>query len=199
MPERREPIMRGDYELVGSPVAPLHLEIDITTADELRGFVANEVFPTVMHAASDREVVVPRLSEDQDVTKMATSFGRNPYYSPDLSIGGFFGLRLTHGADESWKLRTMKSRYRHDGTQNRIMVRYMIDVLGGQLMQAKRVVQIIRSRPDEVFAQLLMTDDEVEPLKPDYKMYERPMNSQDCDKLRERIVTGLNRKQVVGR
>ncbi|HEY1063849.1 MAG TPA: hypothetical protein VGE30_00965 [Candidatus Saccharimonadales bacterium] len=199
MPGRQERMMRGDYELIGNPVAPLNLEISQEAAQDMHDYVARDFLPGVMHASPDNEVVVRELTETSDVTKMATSFGRNSYYSPDLDVGGFFGLRLTHTADESWKLRAMKSRYHHDGTPNRIMVRYLIDVMGGRLMQAKRVVQIIRTHSDDVFAKLLSEGDLDEPIKPQFKMYERPLNPQDCDALKERIATGLRRKQAIGR
>ncbi len=199
MAEQPARFMRGDYELVGSPVAPLNLEIGPETAQELHDHVAQNFFPEVMTLAGDNETVVREFNETRDVTKMAVSFGRNPYYSPDLGVGGFFGIRLTHQEDESWKLRAMKSRYHHDGTPNRIMVRYMIDVMGGQLMQAKRIVQVIRTRSDEVFAQLLAEGDIAEPVKPEFKMFERPLTADDCGDLKERIAMGLRRKQTIGR
>lgn len=172
--------MRDDYVLVGKELAPFQVELSYEPACELRDFIAQDYFPTLGTRAR-----VPHLDDESDKTMAAKSFGPHPDFGMDLDVAVYAGASLKHEMDNSWKLRLLTSRYKLDGTRNKVAARYYVDVIGGQVIQAKREVRIVRTRSDEFFDELL-TD---VPSQAERKMYERPLTELDC----ERVVMELSR------
>jgi hypothetical protein len=177
--------MRNSYELVGRPVEPFMTELDHTAATNLRDYIAQDYFPTLMAVRPDRKMV-PHLSDQHDVVLASSGFGRQHYSTPDLDIGSNLSLRLEHCQDESWKLRAWHARYVHNGTENKIAVWYFLDVIGGQVLQAKRQVRIIRTNSDAAFARLL-EEGPLRPIRTDRKAYELPLTENDCLQLQDRL------------
>lgn len=172
--------MRDEYILVGKELAPFEVELGYESACELRNYIAQEYF-----LAMGAKTRVPRLDDASDKTIAGKSFGPHPDFGMDLDVAVFAGASLKHEMDDSWKLRLLTSRYKLDGTRNKVAARYHLDVIGGQVVQAKREVRIVRTRSDEFFDELL-TD---VPSQAERKMYERPLTEPDC----ERVITELSR------
>lgn len=181
---------RDDYVFVGKELAPFEVELGFEQACELRDYVARDYF-----AAMGKKTRVPRLDESSDKTMAGKSFGPHPDFGMDLDVAVFVGASLKHELDDSWKLRLLTSRYRLDGTRNKVAARYHVDVIGGQVVQAKREVRIVRTRSDEFFDELL-TDT---PAHAERKMYERPLTEVDCDRVIAELSRVATRFAALGR
>lgn len=181
---------RDDYIFVGKELAPFEVELGFERACELRDYVARDYF-----SAMGKKTRVPRLDESSDKTMAGKSFGPHPDFGMDLDVAVFAGASLKHELDDSWKLRLLTSRYKLDGTRNKVAARYHVDVIGGQVVQAKREVRIVRTRSDEFFDELL-TDT---PAPAERKMYERPLTEADCDRVIAELSRVATRFTALGR
>jgi len=186
---RGERLTRDGYEFVGTPVEPFAVELDYDAALGLHNYIEQEFLPRMMRTYGPRRTV-RNLTQTRDTVMVGSSFGRQHYSAPDLSVGFITVVKLDHQTDESWHLRVRDTNSRHDGTENKIARWYKIDVVADQLAQAMREVRVIRTRPEEAFRQLL---DEELVVTPDRKIFETPLTNDDCVRLQERLQHVANR------
>ena len=188
-PHTPQPTMRDDYEIMQSP-DPRDIALSIEAATSLHNFVAQDYLPKLMHAfAPRRKRIALRFDEEQDITVFGSSFGRHPLYAPDLDTAQFIGMRLAHH-DNNWRLRVRATRYRHDGTTNKVAAYYSVDVEEKTVLQAQLEARVITSNSDQVMAQLL---DENAPAPVSRKIYERHIEPRDCWRLQQQLEQAANR------
>lgn len=185
-----------NYELIGKPIELFHAEIGYAIAIELHNYVAQKYFPSVMRVQSDRKEIVPQLEETADTVAHAIKFGYDRFTNPDADSAAFTGVRLHHDSEDTWKLRVLLTRYKHDLVPNKTIARYFLDIVGGQIFQAKKQVRVVRSG-DELDVIDLMSDAEELP-STERIAFERPLTEQSCSILQERLAKVARRCIALG-
>lgn len=175
---------RDDYELIGKEVDMFSIELDPAVAQELRDFVAQDFLPRMMRI-EPKKVSVPLCTAERDRTMFRRRFGRNTYSDAEDDLATFTGVSLSHDLPESWRLRAMTTRYRQDGTPNKIAVRHHLDMYDGRLFQARREVRIIRSNSDEVYAQAFFDNDQDSEPAAERLAFERPLTEDNISSLQQ--------------
>lgn len=184
-----EPLRRDDYEIASQDLDPRRIELSITAATMLHDYVAQEYLPDLMRAyPPHKKKIVQYCNEEEDCSSFGSSFGMS-LYGPSPDVSRFVGLKLTHLAD-AWQLRLRTSRYRHDGTPNRVATYYAIDTEGPLVLRAKVEARVLTTDSDEVYAQLL---EDSAPPKISRRLYERHLTNRDSARVQEQLRHVANR------
>lgn len=189
--QKRQREVDAGYERVGQRVELGEVGIAREDAEELRDYVARDFF-----SALGRRAVVEELSEAHDVTRGRVSMhGFDPFETDALNL--FSGVTLRHDSQESWQLRVMQTSYRSSKRDDKKRVHHHIEVMGGQLLIAKKEARLAQGSVD-YFADI-DTEETAEVATSTRKVYERPIDAQDCNRLQRQLAQAVRYLHAVGR
>lgn len=171
----------GHFEQIGKPVEVGHAAINLEEANKLRR-LATEAIPTIKQLTVD---------EDRKSTKVLTSLqvssniAGDIFGTEDVPCVQAYGKTRYFSEPDIWHSILYLTKYRDKNRDVKVDLRFETEVMGEEVMQAKRMVYVRR----DIQGQTVMDDSDIKYVRysRDYKMFERPIESDDISILEQRL------------
>lgn len=195
------PNMRKDgYTEVGSRCAPFESRVNLEEVNGLRDFLVNDYFLAVpnLHVTSDEN--------ESGIAKIAHAklFANKFAIDIDDQPSVFGSAMLRYLDADTWRMVIMQTRSRRRSEnigQQRIVSRYNVEVMGDDIVEAVKKVQIVRDIGELTLEKIeRQMEEEYDGLavEVERKAFERYMTPDDCAKAAEFLGRVTRRLVSVG-